>query len=201
MKKILIVDDEEELRLLLKEILEIGGYDSLEAADGFSAVRIAQEQHLDVAILDLNMPGMDGIETLREIKWIRPRLPVVILTGYGDIPAAVTAIKLGACNFLTKPFQFSHLLAVIKEAAEAPQNCDLTLRERETLEWVKEGKSNFEIAALMGLSENTVRTHLKKIFAKLEVYSKAQAVSAAFESGIFQSEPHRQYCPEPEKRP
>lgn len=187
MKKVLIVDDEEELRLIVREVLEIDGYSPLEAADGRSAVKVIQEQSLDAVILDLNMPGAGGIETLKEIKRITPRLPVIILTGHGDIPLAVMATKLGAYDFITKPPDFSNLRAIIREATEIPCNCGLTLRERETLKWVGEGKSNFEIAVLMGLSENTIRTHLKKVFAKLGVYSRAQAVAAAFESGILQS--------------
>ena len=187
MKKILVVDDEQDLRCMFMDVLKTAEFIPLTAADGLTAITMVKKESPDAVILDLRMPGMTGIETLKELKKTAPGLPVIVLTAYSDIAVAVDAMKLGAYDFLIKPPDFSSLFDILRKAAETPLNGVLSDRERETILWVKEGKSNFEIALLMGLSENTVRTYLKRIFVKLGVCSRAQAVSSAFESGMLQT--------------
>ena len=129
MKRVLVVDDEGDIRSILREALELEGYRVLEAADGLSAVEKVQEQTIDAVILDLNMPGLDGLETLKEIKRIALHIPIIMLTGCGDIPATVTAMKFGAHDFFVKPPDFDNLIAVIKEATETRHNNALSVRE------------------------------------------------------------------------
>ena len=184
-QKILVVDDEEDLRNIVMDVLKIQGFVPLEAPDGLSAIAIVKKESPDAVILDLNMPGMDGIETLRELKRISPSLPVVVLTANRDIPVAVKAMKSGAFNFITKPPVFEDIISIIKEAAGIMDSSGLSARERETLAWVKEGKSNFEIGKILGIKESTIKTHVESIFEKLGANSKAQAVSLAYKKGLF----------------
>ncbi|GAB4421443.1 MAG: acetoacetate metabolism transcriptional regulator AtoC [Thermodesulfovibrionales bacterium] len=118
MNKILIVDDEEMARSPLCEILAAKGFFPLEATDGRNAVRIFERERPDTVLLDLVMPGMDGIETMRELKKIDPDIPVIIVTAHGDVPTAVEAIKLGAYDFVVKPPDFNRLILTIRRAIE-----------------------------------------------------------------------------------
>jgi DNA-binding response OmpR family regulator len=102
-KSILIVDDEPNVRLVLRTTLESTGYQVLEAGDGATALELASSPGCDLVLLDLLMPRMDGMETLRRLRALGNATPVVILTAHGSIPDAVMAMKLGAIDFLTKP--------------------------------------------------------------------------------------------------
>ena len=117
---ILVADDESPIRLMLRTALESQGYDVAEAADGQSALDAVNRAAPDLMVLDLNMPGMDGLTVLERMKSLagmRPR--VIVLTAYGSIPAAVKATHLGAANVLEKPLTPRVLRASIKEALEA----------------------------------------------------------------------------------
>lgn len=117
-KKILIVDDEKPIRFVLSEYLKRMDFIPLEASNGMKALEIFQRETPSAVILDLNMPGMNGVETMQKLKKIDPDIPVIIVTAFGDIPTAVDAIKLGAYDFLTKPPDFDRLLLTIKKAVE-----------------------------------------------------------------------------------
>ena len=118
MNKILITDDDRNLRRILSEILEVKGFEALEAAGGREALDLFTKSRPDAVILDLKMPGMNGIETLQEFKKLDPDVPVIIITAYGDVPSAVEAIKLGAYDFLIKPPNFDSLIITLKRAIE-----------------------------------------------------------------------------------
>lgn len=118
MNKILITDDDRNLRRILREILEVKGFSTMEAADGREALDIFTKTRPDAVILDLKMPGMNGMETLQEFKKLDPEVPVIIITAYGDVPSAVEAIKLGAYDFLIKPPNFDNLIITLKRAVE-----------------------------------------------------------------------------------
>jgi len=118
MGRILIVDDEYSVRFALSEVLRKKDFATLEAGSGRDAIRILKEDDVDLVLLDLAMPEMDGIETLQEIKRIKPGVPVIIVTGRGDIAAAVRATKLGAYDFLSKPPQVERLVVTIRRALE-----------------------------------------------------------------------------------
>ncbi len=116
-KSILIVEDEagprESLRMILKPF-----YNILTASDGEQAIRILQTQKVDLVTLDLNMPGMMGIDVLKEIKKLKPEIEVVIITALVTLPNAQQAIQYGASDFLSKPFHVSEVITVIKKSFE-----------------------------------------------------------------------------------
>lgn len=109
--KILIIDDEANLRETLGRILQRAGCETLAAADGPQAIQLIGEHVFNLAYLDLHLPGMDGIEILKAIRQRQPKLPVIMLTGYGTLQSAVEALRLGATDYLLKPFDPEVLVA------------------------------------------------------------------------------------------
>ena len=118
MNNILIVDDDTELRSNLKEILQDEGYTTEEAASGREAIVKASSEQFSIILLDLMMPGMDGIETLAELRRISPKTKVIMITAFATVENAVNAIKKGASDYITKPFRIEELLAIIRRAIE-----------------------------------------------------------------------------------
>lgn len=115
---VLIVDDDNDLRTIVRDVLKEEGFATVEAQDGMQAVRIYKNDLPDVVILDLNMPYMNGMETLLELRRIDQDVPIIILTAFGDIPTAVEAIKNGAYDFAVKPPEFDRLLITLRRAIE-----------------------------------------------------------------------------------
>ena len=134
--KILVVDDEEPVRYALERILTHHGYTSLLAPTGAEAIALAQTTRVDLALLDLVMPEMDGMETLSQLKRIDPELPIVMITGRGDIASAVRATKLGAYDFITKPPDPPRLIQTIQRAIDLSETQRSTRQLESTLEWV-----------------------------------------------------------------
>ncbi|MDK2776328.1 MAG: sigma-54 dependent transcriptional regulator [Pseudomonadota bacterium] len=128
MTLVLIVDDEESVCKALAQTLEIEGCDVLQATSGRDALRHIEYSWPGVVITDINMPGMDGLELMRDIRAIDPDLPVTLLTGHGDISTAVEAMRNGAYDFLEKPFSTDLLLETVQRASEKRR---LTLENRE----------------------------------------------------------------------
>lgn len=118
-KTILIVDDEAGIRTSVRGVLADEGYRVLEAEDGRDALELIASEHPRLVILDIWMPGMDGIELLRHIRDSHPGTPVIVISGHGNIETAVTATKLGAFDFIEKPFSLDGLLHVVDRALEA----------------------------------------------------------------------------------
>lgn len=118
MNKILLVDDEESIRNMMRMTLELDGYSVLTAADGPSALTIFQEELPDVVLLDVRMPGMDGVEALRRIKEINRDAEVIIISGHGDMDMAIKCLRMEASNFLTKPVSEEILSLSIKRSLE-----------------------------------------------------------------------------------
>jgi len=116
--KVLIIDDDNDLRSILRDVLSGEGFTVSEAPDGVSGVRVFSDGPPHAVLLDLNMPQMNGIDTLSRIKQMDPRVPVIMLTAYGDIPTAVEAMRLGAYDFTTKPPEFDRLILLLKRAVE-----------------------------------------------------------------------------------
>jgi CheY-like chemotaxis protein len=117
MALILIVDDEPDMRLAVRNVLKLRGYEIAEAGDGPSALELARKEKPDLVLLDMRLPGMDGIEVLSGLKKIDASLPVVMITGYGHIRSAVDVMKLGASEYLQKPFENAQLVATVKRFA------------------------------------------------------------------------------------
>jgi two-component system nitrogen regulation response regulator NtrX len=128
-KRILIVDDEESIRSSLERLLSYEKYKALTAADGAAALDLAASERIDIVLLDIKMPGMDGLEVLGKLKELRPDLPVIIISGHGTIATAVDATKLGAFDFLEKPIDMERLLLTVRnginQAELARQNIQL----------------------------------------------------------------------------
>jgi len=113
---ILIVDDEAYIRKILKDLLTDEGFEVTTAANGYEALKSLEKSHPDLALLDIWMPGIDGIETLKEIKKIAPELPIVMITGHGTIDTAVSATKFGAYDFIEKPLSIDKVIITINNA-------------------------------------------------------------------------------------
>jgi DNA-binding NtrC family response regulator len=118
MNRILIVDDEKSVRFVMAQVLRKNGHEVVEASGGTEAVQILKKNKLDLILLDMIMPDMDGLQALQELKQINPDIPIIIITGHGDIPNAVEATKLGAYDFLEKPPPLNRLLVTIQRAIE-----------------------------------------------------------------------------------
>jgi two-component system response regulator HydG len=116
--KILIVDDEESHRIMLRAVLKDEGYGVAEATDGIEAIRAVEKEAFDLILMDLRMTSMDGIEALIEIRKISPLMPVLIMTAYASVKTAVEALKAGAFDYLTKPLDIEELKVLIDKALE-----------------------------------------------------------------------------------
>jgi two-component system C4-dicarboxylate transport response regulator DctD len=113
-KRIFFVDDESQIRKIVQRTIERHGYDVICFEDGMSCLDELSVGDCDLLITDVSMPGLDGIELLEKVKKIRPLLDVLIVTGYGDIPMAVRAVKNGAYDFIEKPLDRGRLIPVIQ---------------------------------------------------------------------------------------
>ncbi|MBI1912319.1 MAG: sigma-54-dependent Fis family transcriptional regulator [Deltaproteobacteria bacterium] len=118
MHRVLVIDDEQDLRYILKEILSKRGLSISEASNGMEAIKLFNHEKFDAVLLDHNMPEMDGLQTMAELKKIDPSVPVIFVTAYSEIPVAVEAIRSGAYDFITKPPDFEKLALTIKRAIE-----------------------------------------------------------------------------------
>lgn len=188
-----IVDDNEGFRRSTAWCLELGGFE-VEDFDSASAHLAAMHAGVcpDVVLCDVRMPGMSGLEYLRRLREERSRLPVVLMTGHADIPLAVEAMRLGADDFIEKPFDLPRLDAALREAAarRAPPDGDalariatLTPRERQVLERVVAGRLNKQIADELGVSIKTVELHRHNMMSKLGVRKLADLVKLVLSTG------------------
>ena len=198
---IFIVDDDEAVRDSLGVLLESAGYRTLsihESSRGFLAT--ATPQPGDCLLLDVRMPDMDGLELQAELRSRGVRLPVIIMTGHGDVPIAVRAMKAGAVDFIEKPFSDEVLLASVRRALELgarakneSEEADdtrmrletLTAREREVLEGVVAGRPNKVIAYDLGISPRTVEIHRARVMDKMDARSLSALVRMALAAGII----------------
>ncbi|MCJ7496608.1 MAG: response regulator [candidate division Zixibacteria bacterium] len=115
---ILIVDDEKEIRNLFQDFLTQEGYKVFTATNGVEAISLGKQNRFDLALLDIRMPGMNGIETFQELRKFKKDLEVIILTGHGTLNTAKEAMKLGAYDFLTKPIDLGLVKNIIRQALE-----------------------------------------------------------------------------------
>jgi two-component system response regulator (stage 0 sporulation protein F) len=120
--KLLIVDDQYGIRLLLHEIFKKEGYEVFQAANGFQAIDIVIKDCPDLVILDMKIPGMDGVEILKRIKEINKDIKVILMTAYGELDIIEEAKKLGALQYFPKPFDIDEIKKVVREHTSQPQS-------------------------------------------------------------------------------
>jgi len=207
--KVLLVDDHEMVRIGLAAVL--GTEDGIEvvgeAGSGEEGIRLAQEYHPDVVLMDLVMDGMDGIETTRLLMNQFPNLKVIVLTSYLDDEKMYPVIEAGAFSYLLKTSRASEVADAIRAAArgqsvlesqvaskmmnrfrhpqnEAPAHNDLTDREMEVLRLLAQGKSNQDIADDLIIGIKTVKFHVTNILGKLSVEDRTQAAIYAYKNGL-----------------
>ena len=133
-KRILVVDDEESVRWALRKAMEGAGYRVDLAADGPAGLAAARDPGVELVLLDVRLPGQDGLELLREIRKRRPDLPVIMMTAYGTLQVAVEAMRLGAYDYIGKPFDTDEVLLVVQKALEAQALALEVARLRQTVE-------------------------------------------------------------------
>jgi DNA-binding NarL/FixJ family response regulator len=206
---VMIADDHEVVRAGLRQLLGTFADVELvaEAADGEEAVRRCEEHHPDVALLDLAMPGTDGIEATRRIRAVSPGTTVVVFTSFSDRERILRALDAGAIGYLLKDADPDELHRAILAAArgeaplapkaaaeilaaratQAPAG-DLSVREREVLTLVTEGLANKQIGRKLGISEKTVKGHLTRIFQTIGVADRTQAAVWAERNGLGSKE-------------
>src|SRR3972149_8534062 len=144
-KKVLVVDDEERVLQSIAGVLEDEGFQVTTARSGEEAIGIFQQEGPDVTLLDIWMPGMDGIEVLKRLKWIDPDCQVIMISGHATISTAMTAVKLGAFDFIEKPLSLDILLMTIHRALDHQKEL-LTLQQSGEIvpEEQFQGKKNFK---------------------------------------------------------
>jgi DNA-binding NtrC family response regulator len=129
--KLLLVDDEEPFRNTLAKRLKETGYEVAEAGTGLDALETLAEGGIDIVVLDIQMPGMSGLETLSEIRARHIGTEVIMLTGHGDVSSAVEGMRLGAYDYLMKPCEYEYLVVKIQEAYKVKKERDERLRKAE----------------------------------------------------------------------
>jgi len=208
--RILIADDHLIIRQGLRLILETeDGFELVgEASDGAEALRLCRELHPQVVLMDLRMPGVDGLTAIEHLQAEMPEIAVVILTTFNEDSLMLRGLRAGARGYLLKDVDRQTLFASIRAAVRgelllkpdvvnrllarvetsprkdaAAEVLDLTEREREVLSAVARGERSKEIALHLGISERTVKAHLASIYNKLGVDSRAAAITAAVQRG------------------
>ena len=210
--RVVVVDDHDLFRTGLRNLLEEQGVNVVgEAANGQSAIRLASELAPEVVIMDLNMPGLTGVETTRHLAGIAPLTRVVVLTISADDDDVMDALMAGACGYLLKDSSIQDLITGIRAAASgesliSPQiaakvlqrlrsqstsedaaatiRAELSDREIEVLKLIANGKDNAQIARELFISPKTVKNHISNILMKLQIDNRIQAAVYAVRSGI-----------------
>ena len=198
---IFVIDDDEAVRQSLEFLLKTAGIKvrSFESAKAF--LDFLPQVGSGCVITDVRMPEITGIDLLRKVKDVKPDLPVIVITGHGDIALAVEAMKIGAVDFLEKPFDDDHLLAAVNSALE--QEADvaqrkaevneihdklaaLSNRERQVLEGLVAGNANKNIAFDLGISPRTVEIYRANLMTKMAANSLSDLVRMAMMAGILE---------------
>ena len=197
---VFIVDDDQAIRTSLKWLIESVGMNAETYASADEFMRNYYPGRAGCLLLDVRMPGMSGLELQEHFIDQDIRIPIIIITGHGDVPMAVRAMKAGAVDFIEKPFNDEQLLESIRNALnlDNEQRSDqaerakiaalldhLTSRELEVMEMVTNGKSNKEIAATLGVSAKTIEAHRARVMEKMEASSLAELVKMVVAANVF----------------
>lgn len=194
MATIYLVDDDAGIRKSLSRLLRHEGFEVIESASAEAFLALAEIRPSACLVLDVTMPGLDGLALQRRLNDAGAAPPIVFLTGHGDIPMTVRAIKSGAVDFLTKPVSADHLLAAVRSALEqaadeirsgaaaaelARRYRSLTERERQVLTGLARGLLNKQIAADLGIVEQTVKFHRARIMQRMQARTVAELMHMA----------------------
>lgn len=194
-----VVDDDREVRRSLSFLLGSAQFKSRPFASGSDLVESLDELEPGCVLLDIRMPEMDGFQVMTELAKRGVEWPVVVMTGHGEVPVAVRAMKLGAVDFLEKPFEEEVLLGSLERAfnllSERGEKADrqraaevriamLTAREREVLRGLMGGLSNKMLARRLDISLRTVEMHRANMMERLQVGSLAEALTLAVQAGV-----------------
>jgi DNA-binding response OmpR family regulator len=196
---VLVVDDDENLRSLLSEIVTRGGYRVVEAATGEDALAAASQERPDLVLLDVHLPCMSGYDVCRQFRAeFGGNLPILFMSGERtESFDQVAGLRLGGDDYIVKPFDSDELLARVDrfieravpdaEQESAPASASrLTRRELQVLQLLAEGHTPKEIGRDLSVSGKTIATHIQNILIKLDVHNQAQAVGAAFRVGLVE---------------
>lgn len=209
-KKILIVDDEDSLRVLLKRHLELQGYEVKDAVSGIDALSILEKEEPDIIVSDVMMPEMDGLEFCQHLRAsnLGQLVPFIFLSSKGELEDRIVGLSMGADDYINKPFEMRELVAKIeaqlersrrihseinkitkeyaaekKHSEEKPEPLPLTPAEERVFWEVAQGLTNKQISDRLFISPRTVQTHLSKILRKLNLENRSQLVRFAFQHG------------------
>ena len=211
---ILIVDDHSVVRQGVRAFLEAqpGFTIAGEAESGEQAIQLAKDLIPDVVLMDLALPGIDGVEATRQIKRVSPRTQVIVLTSYYEDEHVFPALRAGAISYTLKDLRPGELVDIVRKAAEGesvlhprvasrliqevrqakrtvpPAFAELTDRELEVLRMIAEGHANAVIAEQLVLSEKTVKGHVSNILSKLHMADRTQAAVFAWQQGLMEKD-------------
>ena len=196
---IFVIDDDASVRKSLSRLLDSVGFSTESFASADEFLKRERFEGIGCIILDVRMPGLSGMDLQDELNKADYSMPIIFITGHGDIPMSVQAMKKGAVDFLPKPFDEDQLLDALRKAIEKDMQAkaeragardilgrmeQLTPREYEILQYLITGMLNKQIAFKLGIAEKTVKIHRSRVFEKLGTRSVAELVRMAEKAGI-----------------
>src|SRR5438552_3531282 len=197
---IVVIDDDASMRRALENLLKSVGFAVELFASPQEFLQSERRNRPGCIVLDVRFPGRSGLDMQRDLASSDLQLPIIFITGYGDVPMSVRAMKAGAVEFLTKPFRDQDLLDAVGTALEADRirradetrlaelrarSDTLTARERQVMSLVVSGRLNKQIAGELGVSEMTVKMHRRQVMRKMQAAGVAQLVRLADQLGIL----------------
>jgi two-component system, LuxR family, response regulator FixJ len=198
--KVYVIDDDEAMRDSLSFLLESAGFDVTLFESALKFLDALPELAFGCVVSDVRMPGLDGIELLKRMKTRPGAFPIIIMTGHGDIPLAVEAMKLGAIDFLEKPFEDDRLIAMIEMAIQQAEPAaksealtqdivariaTLSPRERQVMDGLIAGLSNKLIARDYDISPRTIEVYRANVMTKMQANSLSELVRLAMRAGML----------------
>jgi len=201
---VFIVDDDVSIRESLKHLLNCKGWQAEAFASATEFLAAPRPTVPSCLVLDVSMPGLNGLELQKCVADDRPSMPIVFITGHGNIPMSVKAMKAGAVEFLTKPLTEEALLGAIRQALERSRHVltdeqeaqalrgafeELSRREREVMSLVVAGMLNKQVAGELGITEKTVKAHRGRVMQKMNAESFADLINMAAALGLGRGRP------------